>query len=340
MPGSAPDDPKLRSDPMLHRVLADVASTGAEMEQRRGDALLAKERLFPLIEDCDGESRRLIAYLTGPALGNIDLADAAPIGSMLDAIGTCDNLDLMLNSPGGSGETAEKIVEMCRDHCRKEFRVIVPNYAKSAGTLISLGADRVVMGYLSELGPIDPQILIAVSGVQHMVSAQSFIQAYEALQEKVKEAVAAGESPVGHLQSLNTTTMEPGFIEHCRRGVDFSRDIAKKFLPQYQLKAKYKGQKGFGKKKLEELAVNVAENLLSRDARFSHGRLIGPEEASDEVGLNVAILERDDSRWEAYWELYLRAEVFMQTVPLPPEQAVAKLFFDKDSTLPALGGAG
>lgn len=337
MPGSAPDDPKLRSDPMLHRVLEDVARTGSEMEQQRSDALLAKKRLFPLVENCDGKNRRLIAYLTGPALGNIDLADAAPIGSMLDAIGTCDNLDLMLNSPGGSGETAEKIVEMCRDHCRKEFRVIVPNYAKSAGTLISLGADRVVMGYLSELGPIDPQILIAVSGVQQSVSGQSFIQAYEALQEKVKEATTAGESPVGYLQSLNATTMEPGFIEHCRRGVEFSRDIAKKFLPRYQLKAKYKGKKGFGKKKLEDLAEDVAENLLSRDARFSHGRLIGAEEASGEVGLNVEALDRDDSRWQAYWELYLRAEVYMQTIPVPPEQAVSKLFFDRNSTLPALG---
>jgi hypothetical protein len=335
-PGSPPDDPKLSSDPMLHRVLADVASTGSEMEQRRSDALLAKERLFPLVEDGNGD-RRLIAYLTGPGLGNIDLADAAPIGSMLDAIGTCDYLDLMLNSPGGSGETAEKIVEMCRDHCRKEFRVIVPNYAKSAGTLISLGADSVVMGYLSELGPIDPQILVAVSGVQHMVSGQSFIQAYETTQEKVKEALASGESAIGYLQSLNASTMEPAFIEHCRRGVEFSRDIAKKFLPAYQLKAKHKGEAGFGKKKLEELAVEVAENLLSRDARFSHGRLIGAEEARDEVGLNVDYLQRDDPLWEAYWELYLRAEVFMQTVPTAPEQGVSKLFFDRDSTLPALG---
>ena len=87
------------------------------------------------------------------------------------------------------------------------------------------------------------------------------------------------------------------------------------------------------------MAEDVAENLLSRDARFSHGRLIGAEEASGEVGLNVEALDRDDSRWQAYWELYLRAEVYMQTVPTPPEQAVSKLFFDRNSTLPALGAA-
>jgi hypothetical protein len=154
------------------------------------------------------------------------------------------------------------------------------------------------------------------------------------LQEQIQEAMAADESPVGYLQSLNATSMEPGFIEHCRRGVDFSRDIARKFLPQYQLKAKYKRKKGFGKKKLKQLADEIAENLLSRDARFSHGRLIGPEEARDDVGLNVEQLDRDDPRWEAYWELYLRAEVFMQTVGTEPA-AVGKLFFDRGSTLPA-----
>src|SRR4029077_10433654 len=118
-------DPKIPNDPLLHRVLADVGRTRSEVERFQGDSILDKTRLFPQVED--GEpSRRLIGYLSGPGLGEINLADAAPIGSMLDAIGMCDNLDLMLNSPGGSGEMAEKVIEMCREHCRDEFRVVVP----------------------------------------------------------------------------------------------------------------------------------------------------------------------------------------------------------------------
>ena len=330
---NTPDDPKLRSDPVLHRVLEDVGQVGAEMEQRRVDELLAKERLFGVLEDQEPK-RHLIAYLTGPALGSIGMVDAAPIGSMLDAIGRCDNLDLLLNSPGGSGETAEKLIEMCREHCRREFRVVVPNYAKSAATLIGLGADQIVMGYLSELGPIDPQFLMVVGGVEQYVSGQSYIQAYERTQKKIKEAVDSGESPLGYLHSLNASSMEPAFVEHCRRGIKFSRDLAKKFLPEHQLKAKYRGKSGYGRKKLGELAEEAAENLLSREARFSHGRLIGPDEARDEVGLNVVLLDRDDPVWEAYWELYVRSEVYMQTAAIG-DRPVSKLFFDRETTLPA-----
>jgi hypothetical protein len=333
MPQGTPDDPKITGDPVLHRVLDDIGRTHSEVERFRGGAVLAKDRLFPALEE-GRTKRRLIAYLSGPGVGDINLADAAPIGSMLDAIGTCDNLDLMLNSPGGSGEMSEKLIEMCREHCRREFRVIVPNYAKSAATMVTLGTEVIVMGYPSELGPIDPQYLISIGNVQQQVSGQSFIQAYEAAQEKVKEAMDAGESPVGYLQSLSASTLEPAFIEHCRRGIAFSRDIAKKYLPKYQLKAKHRGKR-IGAKKMAELAEEAANNLLSANRRFSHGRLIGAEEARDDVGLNVELLARDDPVWEAYWELYVRAEVFMQTLEPMGDRPVSKLFFDRSSTLPA-----
>ncbi len=296
-------DPKIATDPLLHRVLADVGRTRSEVERFQGDSILDKNRLFSQVEDGQATGkphRRLIGYLSGPGLGEINLADAAPIGSMLDAIGMSENLDLMLNSPGGSGEMAEKLIEMCREHCQGEFRVVVPNFAKSAATMVALGADTIVMGYLSELGPIDPQYTIVVGNAEQLVSGQSFLRAYEAAQAKVKEAMAAGESPVGYLHSLSTSTMEPAFIEHCRRGVDFSRDIAEKFLPKYQLRAKHEGQK-LTKTKMNALARDAADNLVSANRRFSHGRLIGAEEARDEVGLNVELLDRCDPYWEAYW---------------------------------------
>jgi Serine dehydrogenase proteinase len=322
-------DPKIAADPVLHRVLADVGLAGADAERYRGDTVLRKQELFDGLEG-GRPARRLICYLTGPAYGSIDLSDAAPFGSMLDAIGKCDNLDLMLNSPGGSGEAAEKLVEMCREHCREQFRVVVPNFAKSAATMISLGADIIVMGYPSELGPTDPQYEISVGNVAQLVSGQSFLQAYETAQDKVREAVDKNESPVGYLQSLASSTLEPAFIEHCRRGVEFSRDIATKFLTDYQLKAKHPRM---GVKNREKRALEAADNLLSKNIRFSHGRLIGATEARDEVGLNVQLLDREDPTWEAYWELYVRGEVYMQTLPWG-ERPPAKLFFDRDSTLP------
>ncbi|MGK2877813.1 MAG: SDH family Clp fold serine proteinase [Solirubrobacterales bacterium] len=336
------NDPKIATDPLLQRILGDIAQDEvdaqrkhSEIDQAKLESILYKHDLFDAIEDSGRSKRRLVAYLAGQSAGSeINLTDAAPIGSILDAIGEVPYLDLMLNSPGGSGDAAEKIIEMCREHCTKEFRVIVPNYAKSAATIITLGADSIVMGYLSELGPIDPQYMISVGGVQHWVSGQDFVHAYEGAHVAIQEAVDDGKSPLGYLHSLSVTTMEPAFIEHCRRGIEFSRDVAIKHLPKYQLPAKYRGQRK-GRRQLEACAAEAAENLLSENSRFSHGRLIGASEARDEVGLNVNALDRTDPVWEAYWEIYVRAELYMQAMRTRVPEPVAKLFFDRNGAITA-----
>jgi len=63
----------------------------------------------------------------------------------------------MINSPGGNADVAEKMIRMCRQRFQT-FNIIVPDYAKSAATMIALGSDKIMMGYLAELGPIDPQL--------------------------------------------------------------------------------------------------------------------------------------------------------------------------------------
>lgn len=64
----------------------------------------------------------------------------------------------IIDSRGGSIESAYLISKICRKLCANKFIVSIPRRAKSAATLISLGADEIHMGLMSELGPIDPQI--------------------------------------------------------------------------------------------------------------------------------------------------------------------------------------
>jgi len=66
-------------------------------------------------------------------------------------------LFLLLHTGGGKVEPAYLISKCCRKTAPK-FVAAVPRFAKSAGTLIALGADEIHMGIISELGPIDPQI--------------------------------------------------------------------------------------------------------------------------------------------------------------------------------------
>lgn len=68
------------------------------------------------------------------------------------------NVLLVLHSTGGNIEPAYQISKICSEFSREVFAIAVPRAAKSAATLICLGAHQVHMGSLSELGPIDPQI--------------------------------------------------------------------------------------------------------------------------------------------------------------------------------------
>jgi ClpP class serine protease len=143
-----------------------------------------------------------IAFLCSESVGaSIDSSDIPGIGDALLSVGEVDQLNLIINGPGGDGTVAEKIIELCRSHC-SEFRVVVPNRAKSAAIIIALGADEIVMGYCSELGPIDAQVPIVVGGIPRYISAQSFIDSKASLQAEFHKAIKAKEDPRAVLQQI------------------------------------------------------------------------------------------------------------------------------------------
>lgn len=66
-------------------------------------------------------------------------------------------LDILLDHYGGSIEAAFQLVDFFRRRCSL-LRVFVPDYAKSAATLLALGADELWMSDAAEIGPLDAQI--------------------------------------------------------------------------------------------------------------------------------------------------------------------------------------
>jgi ClpP class serine protease len=59
---------------------------------------------------------------------------------------------IIIESPGGDVNVAVKLVKILRAVFPKGFSVIVPSVAKSAATMLVLGADEIVVGPSSELG--------------------------------------------------------------------------------------------------------------------------------------------------------------------------------------------
>jgi len=195
--------------------------------------------------------------------------------------------------------------------------------AKSAATLIALGADQIVMGYCSELGPIDPQKIINVGGVAQQISAQSFIEARNSLLKEIQDGTKQGIDITGYLQQLASSSMDPAFIFECQKEVDFAKDFVRKHSPDRMLK--HKSPK-LSLKARKDKASAIADDLTSTDQRFIHGRMISPKEC-ESIGLNVLELEKENPYWEKIFELYVRAEVFMM-INSKPESAVGKLFMD------------
>lgn len=121
--------------------------------------------------------------LTGDQV-TINLSD---VQGFMEAVSNVDEreLDLILHSPGGSAEAAESIVEYLRtrfDH----IRVIVPIAAMSAATMVALGADEIVMGSHSQLGPIDPQFTIFTPEGPRSSPAQAIKDQFEICQAAVR----------------------------------------------------------------------------------------------------------------------------------------------------------
>lgn len=75
----------------------------------------------------------------------------------LDKIGACEKISLYLYTRGGDTAAAWNIVNLLRMYCDK-LEVIVPHKAHSAGTIISLGANEIIMTKQATLSPIDPSI--------------------------------------------------------------------------------------------------------------------------------------------------------------------------------------
>jgi Serine dehydrogenase proteinase len=71
--------------------------------------------------------------------------------------GEGDRLEILIHSPGGHPDYAYQIMKFFRRRYT-EVNIIVPLMAKSAATLMCLGADKVFIGEFGDLGPIDVQI--------------------------------------------------------------------------------------------------------------------------------------------------------------------------------------
>ena len=218
-------------------------------------------------------------------------------------------LDLILNSPGGEPLAAERIIQVCRAYCT-QFRVVVPKLAKSAATMIAFGADTILLGETSELGPIDPQMrYIDQRGQIVARSADSILKGVDKILKQIQSL--PGNSRIEGLLSLLPPVDQP-FLEYCRIAQELSKDIAIRYLKTTTF------QSLADKKISEDDSTDCIENRIKKflmpEETFSHGRPITYLEAQ-RIGLKVELISKTDPLWDLLLKIYSRTNFVVQNSP-------------------------
>ncbi len=186
------------------------------------------------------------------------------------------NLDLILHSPGGSPEAAEAIVSYLRSRF-SNIRVIVPQLAMSAATMISCAANQIILGKHSSLGPTDPQIWVPTSLGVRATPAQAILDQFDLAK---KECADPTKLPAW-LPMLSQ--YGPDLLVQCESALDMSKELVRKWLESYMFSAI---------ENRAEQAKSVSDWLADHVNFKSHARHI-PREEVEKQKLSVVRLEED-----------------------------------------------
>lgn len=117
-----------------------------------------RKNLYSQLEE--KSNSKLLVYITSDRSGfEASIAqDVIDIFiNQLDKIGIVNKISLYLYTRGGDTAAAWNIVNLLRQYC-ETLQVIIPHKAHSAGTLISIGANSIIMTKQATLGPIDSSV--------------------------------------------------------------------------------------------------------------------------------------------------------------------------------------
>ncbi|NKC11167.1 MAG: SppA protein [Gammaproteobacteria bacterium] len=91
---------------------------------------------------------------------------------------------IILVTYGGDPDAAYRIARATRHHYCQGFEILIPDVCKSAGTLLCIGADKLIFGDRGELGPLDIQ-LSKPDELFESMSGLDIVQALSGLQAQV-----------------------------------------------------------------------------------------------------------------------------------------------------------
>lgn len=146
---------------------------------------------------------------------------------------------------------------------KSEF--FIPGYAKSAGTIIAMAGDEILMDQASALGPIDAQL--AWQG--KIFSADALLEGMEKIKREVTETGALNRAYIPILQGIS-----PGELQSAENALKFAETLVADWLAKYKFKNWTKHSSSEKpvtdeekKQKAQEIAEKNARSIKIQDLR-------------------------------------------------------------------------
>lgn len=203
-------------------------------------------------------------------------------------------IDFYIETPGGSGETAEEIARFLHSKF-DEVNFVIAGEAKSAGTILVMSAHNIYMCSTGSLGPIDAQVKIGRS----IVSAHDYKTWVE---DKRNDAQKNGK--LNPFDAILVSQISPGEIYGVLNSLQFAKDLVKDWLPKYKFKnwQTTKTQKIPVTQEMKELrALEISEKLCNHMDWHTHGRSLKIEDLKEE--LLIEDIDRDPQLAEIVYRI-------------------------------------
>jgi hypothetical protein len=259
-----------------------------------------EERLNLINQISELRDSTVITYITGDRKNiNTRIAPDAIkiIYHHLEKGSPKEKIDLFIYTRGGDVLTPWRLVNLINEYC-DYFSVLVPFRAYSAGTLICLGANEIVMGKMGELGPIDPTVANAFNPqnpnnptAKIPISVED-VSSY--LNLAVKKFNLTTEENLLKAFSHLVEEVHPLALGNVHRNYLLIRSTARKLL----------SLNSTGEEETEKIINYLTEKL------YAHNYMIPRREVKD---LNLPIKEPNPTLEKLIWSLY---EVYEQDLEL------------------------
>lgn len=216
-----------------------------------------------------------------------------------------DKLDVYLETPGGSGEAAEEIVRMLRKKANS-VTFVISGEAKSAGTLMVLSGDEILMTESGSLGPIDAQVKIGRS-------SQSAYDYMDWIKTTKKEAEK--NNKLNPVENTMVAQISPGELEGVNNALHFARDLVAEWLPKYMFKDLTVSEDGKTKitpRMKKEMAKKIVGKLINHKMWRSHGRSIKIKDL-EKIGLPIEKVDDDEDIKEIVYRIQVVIKMLYAT---------------------------